>query len=81
MEIKQLKKLKREQLITIMLEQQERIEQQEEEIKQLIERLEDKTILLEKSGSIAEASLALNKVFEAAQAAADQYLQNIKRDN
>ncbi|MGT2757014.1 DNA repair protein [Streptococcus ovuberis] len=81
MEIKQLKKLKREQLITIMLEQQERIEQQEEEIKQLIERLEDKTILLEKSGSIAEASLALNKVFEAAQAAADQYLQNIKREN
>nr|WP_156807094.1 DNA repair protein [Streptococcus sp. S784/96/1] len=79
--MKQLKKLKREQLITIMLEQQERIEQQEEEIKQLIERLEDKTILLEKSGSIAEASLALNKVFEAAQAAADQYLQNIKRDN
>ncbi|NKZ20883.1 DNA repair protein [Streptococcus ovuberis] len=79
--MKQLKKLKREQLITIMLEQQERIEQQEEEIKQLIERLEDKTILLEKSGSIAEASLALNKVFEAAQAAADQYLQNIKREN
>lgn len=80
MEIKQLKKLKREQLIAIMLEQQEKIEKQEETIMQLTERLEDKKILLEKSGSIAEASLALNKVFEAAQAAADQYLQNIKRD-
>ncbi|MGT2829647.1 DNA repair protein [Streptococcus hillyeri] len=78
--MKQLKKLKREQLIAIMLEQQEKIEKQEETIMQLTERLEDKKILLEKSGSIAEASLALNKVFEAAQAAADQYLQNIKRD-
>ncbi|MGT2754953.1 hypothetical protein [Streptococcus ovis] len=80
MEVKQLRKLKREQLIVIMLEQQEKIEQQEEEIQQLASKLEDKKILLEESGSIAEAALALNKVFEAAQAAADQYLDSIRRE-
>ena len=32
---------------------------------------------MEKAGSIAEASLMLNGVFEAAQAAVDQYLENI----
>ena len=35
-------------------------------------------ILLEKAGSIAEASLQLNGVFEAAQKAADQYVENIQ---
>ena len=33
---------------------------------------------LQEIGSIAEASLKVNKVFEAAQAAADQYLENIR---
>ena len=32
----------------------------------------------QEAGSIAEASLKLNKVFEAAQQAADQYLENIR---
>lgn len=31
------------------------------------------------SGSIAEAALQINKVFEAAQAAADQYVENVKQ--
>ncbi len=41
------------------------------------ERLE-KQIKLEDAGSIAEASLKLNGIFEAAQEAADQYLYNIR---
>lgn len=49
-----------------------------EENSDLKERISDRKINIEKSGSIAEASLKLNKVFEDAQAAADQYLQNIK---
>lgn len=31
------------------------------------------------AGSIAEAALRINKVFEAAQQAADQYLENIRQ--
>ena len=41
--------------------------------------LESKRIIIKESGSIAEASLKINKVFETAQLAADQYLENIKR--
>ena len=34
---------------------------------------------INEAGSIAEASLKLNKIFETAQAVADQYIDNIKR--
>lgn len=34
---------------------------------------------LAKAGSIAEASLEINKIFEVAQKTADQYLENIYR--
>lgn len=40
-------------------------------------QLENRQLTLGESGSIAEASLRLNGVFEAAQKAADQYLENI----
>ena len=39
---------------------------------------ESKNIILNNAGSIAEASLKLNKVFETAQAAADQYVESVK---
>jgi hypothetical protein len=35
--------------------------------------------MLDKAGSIAEAALQLNDVFELAQKAADQYLENVKK--
>ena len=41
-------------------------------------QLEDRRISEMQAGSIAEAALALNGVFEAAQAASQQYLDNIK---
>jgi hypothetical protein len=39
--------------------------------------LAERKIVIEKSGSIAEAALKLNGIFEAAQRAADQYLYSI----
>lgn len=39
----------------------------------------DRNIELEEAGNIAEAALKLNKVFEAAQKAADQYLDNLRQ--
>ncbi|MDQ0223430.1 DNA repair protein [Streptococcus moroccensis] len=78
MELKKLKRLKREQLLELMLNQQQTIESQADTIKKLEELVEQKEIKLNEVGSIAEASLALNGVFEAAQAAADQYLLSIK---
>ena len=39
--------------------------------------LSERKILIEEAGSIAEAAISINRVFEAAQAAADQYLQSV----
>ncbi|MFA9414713.1 MULTISPECIES: DNA repair protein [unclassified Streptococcus] len=78
MEQNQLRKLKREQLLKMMLHQQQVIEEQEQKILALEEALNEKKIRLEKAGSIAEAALALNEVFEAAQKAADDYLLSIQ---
>jgi transposase-like protein len=50
-----------------------------QELEEAKQKLEDRVILTEKAGSIAEAALQLNKVFETAQMAADQYLMNVKR--
>lgn len=76
---KDLKKLSRKQLLELLLTQTERADQLEQELAILRAKLEDRTVGMSESGSIAEAALRLNGVFEAAQAAADQYLENIKR--
>ena len=60
-----------------------RLDQKDARIKALEEEMEawktSRRIELEEAGSIAEASLRLNGVFEAAQQAADQYLENLRR--
>ena len=47
-------------------------------VSELEGKLEDRSLKLKNIGSIAEASLSLNGVFEAAQAAADQYIAELK---
>lgn len=41
-------------------------------------QLDDRRIAIANAGSIAEACMKINGVFEAAQAAAEQYLENIR---
>lgn len=76
---KELKKLTRIELLELLLEQSREVERLREELAGVKEKLNDKNILIESSGSVAEAALKLNGVFEAAQAAAEQYLENVKR--
>lgn len=76
---KELHKLKRAELLEMMLAQSREIESLRARIEQLEEELADREILIQESGSIAEAALKLNGIFEAAQAAADQYLENVRR--
>ena len=75
---KDLKKMSRKDLLQVLLLQSKKIDKLETKLKIANELLESKKIAIENVGSIAEASLKLNKVFEAAQLAADQYLENIK---
>lgn len=76
---KELKKLNRKQLLELLLMQTARADKLEEKVERLEQRLKDRAILEAEAGSIAEAALRLNSVFEAADAAAAQYLENIKR--
>lgn len=75
---KELRRLKRSELLEILYEQEKEIAELRKKLNRATRKLEDRRILIEKSGSIAEAALRLNEVFEAAQAAADQYLENIR---
>lgn len=75
---RELKKLSRAALLEILLTQSKEIDRLRAEIDELNEKLDDRDIVMRSSGSIAEASLKINGVFEAAQKAADQYVNSVK---
>lgn len=82
---KEIQKLSRKDLLQIMVEQSKendslklQIEELKKEIEEVKEKLDDKNIKIEKAGTLAEASFYLNGVFDAAEAAAQQYLDNLK---
>ena len=77
MKEKELRKLTRKQLLELLLVQTERAEKLEEELKEKEALLKNRQLTELEAGNIADASLRLNGVFEAAQAAAEQYLENI----
>ena len=74
----ELRKLNRSELLQLLIEQTQRNENLEAELENVKKQLSDKEIRINEAGSLAEASLKLNGVFEAAQQAAEQYLENIK---
>jgi 5-bromo-4-chloroindolyl phosphate hydrolysis protein len=75
---KKLQKLNRTELLEILLEQGKEIDYLKEQLAKTEQKLKDRQILIENAGSIAQAALQLNEIFEAAQNAADLYLENIK---
>lgn len=78
---KELRKLSRAELLEMLIAQSKEVALLKKQLQEANEKLEDKRIMIENSGSIAEAALHLNGVFEAAQNAAEQYLENIKRQS
>lgn len=83
---KELQKLRRGDLLEILLELSKendslvwKLEEKNLEIKGLRTKLADRKIELQKAGTIAEASFKLNGVLEAAESAAQQYLDNLQR--
>ena len=75
---KELKKLSRAELLEMLLFQTQEVERLKEEVNVLEKQLQERRIEQENAGSIAEAALEINGVFEAAQAAADQYLDGLR---
>lgn len=76
---KELKKLNRYQLLELFILQTQEIDSLKEELRQTREQLEAQQIRVSQAGSIAEAALQLNDIFETAQSTADLYLQRVKQ--
>ena len=74
----ELRKLKRTELLELLLTQEKENEELRRQLQEARDRLEERKLSLDEAGSIAEAAMRLNGVFEAAQAAADQYLENVR---
>ena len=72
---KDLRKLNRYQLLELLVVQTERADRLEARLEATEQQLITQYKQITSMGSIAEASLQLGGVFEAAQAAADLYLQ------
>ena len=81
MKIDNWHKMGKMDMLTIIYEQEKKIQKLTKEVEDLKSQLADRTIQIKKAGSIAEASLKINKIFEMAQQAADEYLKSVKRVN
>ena len=76
---KELKKLSRAELLEMLIAQSKKLSRTEEELQAAKEKLEQRSIAITDSGTMAEAALKLNGIFEAADEAARQYLENVRQ--
>lgn len=72
-----LRSLSKLELLELLAQQERELQTLRDALAERDAQLAERRILLEQSGSIAEAALRLNGIFEAAQRAADQYLESI----
>ena len=75
---KELRRLSRGELLQLLLEQTQENDQLRGRLESIAEKLAQREIANQNAGSIAEAALAINQVFEAADAAAKQYIQTVQ---
>ena len=76
---KEMRRLSRAELLEMLIDQIKENNELKEKLSKAEEELKDKSIIIENAGSIAEAALKINKVFEAAEEAAKQYLDNVQK--
>ena len=76
---KDLKKLNRYQLLELLIVQTDRADKLQAKLDIAEKQLENQELQISSLGSIAEASLQLKGVFQAAQDAADMYIDAAKK--
>lgn len=76
---KELRRLSRRELLEMLITRTIENERLTEELQQARKELSDRELIQDRAGSMAEAALQLNGVFEAADRAAREYLGNIRR--
>ena len=75
---KEFKRLSRSQLIDIIYQLQLKQDELTAENERLLQALDDKRLRVSKAGNIAEAALEIHNVMQAAQEAAEHYVEEIK---
>ncbi len=75
----ELSRLNRKDLLEILLALSEENEKLKEQLKEMQGKLDDRTLQVNESGSLAEAVVKINGLFEAAQASCDQYVYNVQK--
>ncbi|MGM9549395.1 MAG: DNA repair protein [Faecousia sp.] len=76
---KEFRRLRRPELLGMLLEKSKEVERLQHELDEARAQLASREIEIQNAGSIAEAALRLNGVFQAAEQAAAQYLENVRR--
>lgn len=77
----ELKNLSRGELLEMLIAQVEENEALRVKLQEAEREIQSRYIKVNDAGNIAEAALQLNGVFQAAEAAAEQYLENIRTRN
>ena len=76
---KEMKRLSRSELLEMLIAQMEENNELRLQLDLANAKLQSREIAFQRAGTLAEAALAVNGVLEAADRAAEQYLENIKR--
>lgn len=76
---KELRRLRRDDLLQILINQQKQIDALNAELQRSKEALANRDLAVQESGTLAEAALKMNGVFDAAQSAADEYLAQMRK--
>ena len=79
MKDKDLRKLSRSDLLKLLMDQMEENRLLKLQLESAMAQLENQNLQLLEAGTLAEAALRLSGIFEAADAAANAYLSNIRR--
>ena len=76
---KELKKLSRADLLEMLIAQSIELESCKAQLAEAQDALKNREIVINQAGSIAEASLVLSGIFDAAQTACREYTDNIRK--
>ena len=75
---KEMKKLRRDELLEMLIEQTKQKDELQQKLAETEEKLQNREIAIQEAGTLADAALQLNAIFEAADSAASQYLENVR---
>lgn len=76
---KELRRLHRSELLEMLISLTEENRKLNDLLEQTRSQLRDRQITIENAGSLAEAALSLSGIFQTADAAAQQYLESVRK--